>query len=227
MNEPGWDDPGRSDGSMVRAALWLVQIIGEGNTFTKEQLRAAFPGVSQIDRRVRDLRDFGWILDTNASDATLTSDEQRFVQRGVDVWNPADRRAAVRNEATVTSKDRQATFAADGYQCVICGIAGGEGYPDKPSETAILSVGRRTTEVEGEQLVTLMTECKRCRSGVVGRSYSVSEVRALVDELSDDERRKLRRWLARGTRGTTALDRAWSGIRQLSPQLRADFASRI
>lgn len=53
---PRWNDPDFAAGTMVRAALWLLDEIGEGNSFTKEQVREAFPGVSQADRRIRDLR---------------------------------------------------------------------------------------------------------------------------------------------------------------------------
>ena len=58
MVMPRWDDANL--GTMRRAALWLVEVVGEGNSFTKSQLREAFPEVAQIDRRMRDLRDFGW-----------------------------------------------------------------------------------------------------------------------------------------------------------------------
>jgi hypothetical protein len=44
MSPRVWNDPKLKVGSMVRAALWLVEEVGEGNTFTKEQLREAFPG---------------------------------------------------------------------------------------------------------------------------------------------------------------------------------------
>ena len=47
MEQPDWQDP-TAGGAMVRGALWLVQVIGEGSTFTKTQLREAFPGVARI-----------------------------------------------------------------------------------------------------------------------------------------------------------------------------------
>lgn len=216
MPEPRWDDPQLSAGTMVRAALWLIQEVGEGNVFTKEQLRTAFPGVAQADRRVRDLRAFGWVLDTNISDATLSSEEQRFARRGIAVWDSERRRAAERDSAALTNREREAVFASNGYQCVVCGIAGGEVYPDRPSETAVLAVSRRNFErSDGASETRLMTECKRCRSGAVLRNYSLSEVRALVEELELHDLQRLKRWAARGVRGTTSLDRAWNGLRTL------------
>jgi hypothetical protein len=79
-------------GTMVRAALWLVTKVGEGNVFTREQLRAAFPETAQVDRRVRDLRDHGWVIDTNREDPTLSFGESRFVHAGAPVWEPGSRR---------------------------------------------------------------------------------------------------------------------------------------
>ncbi|MGA1827300.1 hypothetical protein [Microbacterium sp.] len=216
MPDPRWDDPSLKAGTMVRAALWLVQEVGEGNTFTKEQLRLAFPGIAQADRRVRDLRDFGWVLDTNASDVTLSAEEQRFSKRGVDVWNADVRRAVKRDDGAISNKQRDAVFAAGGYQCAFCGIAGGEPYPDRPAETAVLLVSRRSIETARggvEQL--LVTECKRCRSGAATRTHSVSEVRAMLEDLDAEDLRRIKRWAVQGIRGTTPLDRAWTGFRAL------------
>ncbi|MET9297445.1 hypothetical protein [Streptomyces sp. NPDC003077] len=87
---PDWTD--QKMGTMVRAALWLVSEVGEGNVFTREQLRAAFPDVAQIDRRVRDLRELGWQIATNRDDALLRPHESRFVRTGEPVWEPGVRR---------------------------------------------------------------------------------------------------------------------------------------
>lgn len=83
---PSWQDS--KLGTMKRAALWLVQVVGEENVFTKAELREAFPDVAQIDRRMRDLRDFGWKIDTKREDIDLDANEQRYVQRGEPVWEP-------------------------------------------------------------------------------------------------------------------------------------------
>lgn len=228
MFEPRWDDPKLNAGTMVRAALWLLQEVGEGNTFTKAQLRDAFPGVAQADRRVRDLRGFGWVLDTNASDATLSSEEQRFARRGVDVWDADQRRSVDRDAGTISNREREATFAANGYQCVICGIAGGEAYPDRPMETAVLAVSRRTIvrRFKSEEQL-LITECKRCRSGAVARTFSVPEVRGLIEDLGPEDRRRIARWATAGVRGTTALDRAWNALRVLPVDERATLMSQV
>ena len=133
---PRWNDPDFAAGTMVRAALWLLDEIGEGNSFTKEQVREAFPGVSQADRRIRDLRNYGWVIHTSSDDAGLNLEEQRLVSAGV----PVRARKLAERFKPRTSRRRNArpTLAHDAFQCVMCGIAGGEAYPDAPSDTAVL-----------------------------------------------------------------------------------------
>jgi hypothetical protein len=58
MALPKWNDPTLRAGTRIRTALWLISEVGVGNSFTKEQHRAAFSGVAQADRRMRDLRDY-------------------------------------------------------------------------------------------------------------------------------------------------------------------------
>src|SRR5262245_19015026 len=134
---PKWNDPNFKAGTMIRTALWLISEVGVGNSFTKEQHRAAFSGVAQADRRLRDLRDYGWVIHTSAEDATLHPDEQRLVKVGSPVWKREGRKKDSKD--AVTAKMRRAVFADSDYQCAVCGIAGGESYPDAPHMTAILA----------------------------------------------------------------------------------------
>lgn len=219
--DPRWDDENQGHGAMVRAGLWLSQEIGEGNVFTKQALRDAFPGISQIDRRVRDLRSYGWEIYTNVNDETLKPHEQRLIRQGIPVWNSSQRRAADANKTAQSNKAREAVFSAANYQCQICGIAAGQPYPDRPAEVAVLGCSNRTLiDKDGKASTLLIAECKGCKSGARERKYSVSAVRSLLEELDDSELRAVQRWNARGTRGTTQLDRAWQGLRQLPAEQR-------
>lgn len=220
---PDWNDP--SAGTMVRGALWLVQVVGEGNTFTKGQLRDAFPGVSQADRRLRDLRDFGWVIFTSSEDASLAAENQRFVKAGVPVWDPAARRASAPQKA-ISAKEKQSVFARDEYMCTVCGIAGGESYVEDPNQTAVLSVTRRTTVLpDGREEILLVAECKRCRAGSDRGPARADEVLADIKELDAGDRRRLLRWMERGRRGTTALERAWNAYRRLPGEARDEVRS--
>lgn len=212
---------------MVRGALWLIQVVGEGNTFTKNQLRDAFPGVSQADRRIRDLRDYGWVLLSSTEDASLLAEEQRFVKMGVPVWDPDARRAAAPQKA-IPSKERQAVLARDHYMCTLCGITGGEAYPDDTVITAVLAVSRRRfIAPDGAERVALVTECKRCRSGLGDAPLSAAAFIDAADALDEGERRRLMRWMERGRRGSTQLDRAWAAYLRVPPDERDRVAARL
>ncbi|OLT27250.1 hypothetical protein BJF79_01080 [Actinomadura sp. CNU-125] len=212
---------------MVRAALWLVQEVGEGNSFTKERLRAAFPGVSQIDRRVRDLRDYGWVILANTEDATLTTEEQRLTKVGAAVWDPKERRAAAPQHA-LSSKQIRAVLERDDFLCTTCGISGGEEYPDDPNRTAVLSVTRRTTLMpDGREQVLLATECKRCRAGSSDSAARADDVAADVRVLDPADQRKLARWIERKRRVSTPLDRVWSAYRRLPPEAQAEISAEL
>lgn len=224
MNLPRWNDS--KAGTMVRGALWLLQEVGEGNVFTKEQLREAFPGVSQVDRRIRDLRDYGWTIFSSADDASLNIDEQRFVKAGVAVWDPAARRQA--QSKSISAGERQAVLAADGYQCVRCGVSGGETYPDSPNETAVIGVSRRQVlQADGTSSERLVTECKRCKSGSGKQPADLRHLLAEVRSLDEEDIRRLRRWVERGRRAPTPLDRVWFGYRQLPEEVRKEFEGTV
>lgn len=197
---------------MVRTALWLLTEVGAGNCFTKEQHRSAFAGVAQADRRLRDLRDYGWVIHTNLEDASLKPSEQRFVSAGLPVWEPGVRRQ--REQQGLSAKERMTILAANNYQCAVCGIAGGEAYPDAPEARAVLSlarVGFVSTERMGE---TFLPYCKRCRAGGGQLSVDMERVLADVRALAPIDQDVLRSWAEQGRGGE--LERLWSTFRRLS-----------
>lgn len=212
---------------MVRGALWLLQVVGIGNTFTKNQLRDAFPGVSQVDRRIRDLRDYGWVVHSSTEDATLLREDQRFVKAGVPVWDPRARRENAPEKA-ISAKERQAVLTRDGHMCTLCGIAGGEPYPDDPVMTAVLAVSRRSVVAnDGREIQALVTECKRCRAGDAPAPLDAQAAVAAAADLSPGELRRLLRWMDRGRRGATELDRAWAAYLRVPPHERRQVAERL
>ncbi|SPT60524.1 hypothetical protein [Actinomadura madurae] len=220
MKPPVWNDPEYKAGTMVKAALWLTQVVGEGNVFTKAALREAFPGVSQIDRRVRDLRDYGWIIRTNTEDATLTAEDQRFVKAGVPVWDPVARSAAAPAKA-ISAKEKQTVLQQDDYMCTVCGVSGGEPYPEDSTQTAVLSVTRvRTVLPDGREKILLVTQCKRCRAGRLREPSRADEVLADIKALEPQDLRRLRRWMKHDRRGSTPLERAWNAYRRLPGEAR-------
>ena len=209
-------------GVMVRGGLWLLQEVGVGNVFTKGNIRAAFPDTSQADRRIRDLRDYGWVLHTRADDASLQLEQTRLVSVGAEVWNPRERRASKSNKG-ISSKARDAIMARDDYMCTVCGLTGGETYPEDATQTAVLTVAKRTGEASGDSWTTL---CKRCKSGGAARVDFARTAHA-VNELAGADRETFIRWAATGRREVSAAERAWSLFLRLPEEDRTTVLARF
>lgn len=213
MTFPKWNDPKLKAGTMIRSALWLISEIGIGNSFTKEKHRQAFSGVSQADRRLRDLRDYGWVIHTNLEDLTLNSSEQRLIKIGQPVWERGIRKHTTTE--SLTAKKRMLIFAENDYQCVVCGIAGGECYPDAQQMTAVLSISRQTICLpNGQDGQMLVCECKRCRAGSGNSTVDVKSLASNIRNLHMEDLAVFLRWASLGRRNP--LDRAWADFRRLS-----------
>lgn len=211
-------------GSMARAALWLLTVVGEGEIFTKGQLREAFSDVAQIDRRVRDLRDHGWRIDTSRDDPSLLQQEQRFVTRGADVWIPG-RSKAPKHKASLTAAQRAKVLHDDNYLCRSCGIGAGEAYEDGGGiELAKLNAARRKVLHSGESELAeyqLVTECKRCGTGGgPDREVDVDALLELVEALSPMERRLFAKWIADDQRSFSPIEKVWGIYRALPRESR-------
>ena len=225
MTTPRWNDPKLKAGTKVKAALWLLSEVGVGNTFTKEQLRRAFPGVTQIDRRLRELRAHDWVIDTRAEDLALSHDEQRFVAPGQPVWlREAEFHFA---GETISAKLRRKTFAENDYQCATCGIAAGETYPEAPHIKAILALSRKNVRLpEGDSRTMLVTECKRCRAGSEARDeLNLAHLLLQIEALDSAERTLFRRWMDAGRR--RPLDHLWGEFRRLPQAAQDEIRKRL
>lgn len=219
MPMPDWDDQSQVRGTMVRTALWLIARVGVGNIFTKEQHREAFRGVAQADRRLRDLRQFGWVIHTNREDVALRPNEQRLVKIGAAVW---ERSARTASKGRLSAKERMRVLAHGNFQCSTCGIAGGESYPDNPTKSAVLTLSQRCFErVDGRCEERWMVECSVCRDGVGSAVTDLTDIRRLMASLSDTDRERLAEWQGHGRRGE--LEKAWIAYRRLPDDLRSEF----
>ncbi|MFJ2773360.1 hypothetical protein [Streptomyces sp. NPDC087300] len=216
MDMPSWTD--QKLGTMKRAGLWLVTVVGEGNIFTKEDVKAAFPGISQADRRVRDLRDHGWQIDTNREDASLGQHEQRFVKQGEPVWQPGK---GTRPSTAITQTQRREVLSRDGNFCRSCGIAPGEIYAGT-YESAQIDIARRVVrQQDGTEKTELVAECNRCRVGGRGAVTDLGEMLRRAEGLSGLDRRMLSVWMDRDRREFSAAERFWADYRTLPGESRA------
>jgi 5-methylcytosine-specific restriction endonuclease McrA len=202
MSLPDWQT--FSGGTTKRAALWLATEVGEGEVFTKTMLRRAFPSVTQIDRRVRDLRDEGWIIQTNREDPSLERDEQRLAKVGGAVWEGSYKSVRV---GQLSATERQAVFRRDGYVCCVCGISAGETYADSPLDRAKLLAARLESSAEdGERWRTV---CQRCHRGKPSIRQAADVLEALATIAPDDQTLFVA-WVMDRNRPTSAADRLWS-----------------
>ncbi|MGW3657523.1 hypothetical protein ACWD6R_18315 [Streptomyces sp. NPDC005151] len=214
---PSWRDTGR--GTMVRCALWLVSEVGVGEVFTKTELRDAFPETSQIDRRMRDLRDRGWRIATNREDPTLTSSEHRFVGMGAEVWKPGQSKAKT-PAASITATQRREIFEADEHLCRVCGITAGEVY-EGGVETAQLDIARRDVLKPGAKVVVeMVTECRRCRVGGRGGQADLAGILGRLGQMSQIERDHFSQWMAADRRDFSMMERLWGEYRTLPAESR-------
>lgn len=201
-----------SGGTMKKAALWLAAMVGEGEIFTKDELRDALPGVSQIDRRVRDLRDHGWIIHTRSEDLDLELNEQRLVHIGAHVWSP-EYRLPTKNSAP-TSKQRREVLESSNHRCVACGATAGEPYFDDILSTAKLTV-------TGSQDHGWIAVCQQCKRGG-SLPTSLAEFQLEYSALTESERDLFAKWTRIGSRESTPLDRVWDKYRHLGQDARSE-----
>jgi hypothetical protein len=221
MSDPDWHT--FAAGTRVRVALWLHSEVGAGGTFTKADLRSAFPGVEQIDRRMRDLRAEGWIISTYQEDRSLAPDELRLVKEGGAVW---DRAYRSRRPRAVTAKERQAALRADDFACVFCGIGAREVFPEHPLRTAKLAVVHLGDAERGVRV--LSTVCDLCiAGGADGAGVTKDSLLAEIDALTPDERRRLADWVRRGMRPRSKEEQLWAWFRRLPGVDRAVVERRL
>ncbi|MDV9171035.1 HNH endonuclease [Streptomyces sp. W16] len=206
---------------MAQAALWLLAVVGEGEVFTKQQLREAFPASSQVDRRIRDLRDHGWVIETRRSDFSLALDEMRFKRAGGPVWDPA---ARARTSRRVTSGVRRLVFERDGHACTRCG---------RPAGEVVLEMAHLAPLGQGgaaDELSNLITLCPNCHATMDRRGNeqpAEADVAEAIDVLSPLERSRLLAWVAMGRRPVTDVDRAWHLYQMLPPAQRDSIKVRL
>jgi hypothetical protein len=204
-------------GSRKKVALWLAQEVKPGNVFTKAQLRDAFPDVQQIDRRMRDLRDDGWQIDTNREDASLGAHELRFVRQGLPVWEQNVQSAGT---MTFTANQRREILQRDSHICRSCGIGPGEPYPDNAGRSQ-LDIARRSVRLpDGTEQKLPVTECTRCRIGRGKDPADVGRLLGQIDRLSPIERRMLADWVSKGHRDFGTAEHLWGEYASLPAEAR-------
>jgi hypothetical protein len=186
--------------SKVKVAEFLAAV-GEGNVFTKLQLFEGVPGVAQVDRRMRDLRELGWRIDNYKTDPRLKPDEYLLAEIGtrIDLGEQPQEPSRPRMPA---ARRREAIERA-GFLCQTCGISAGEAYPEDETQRAVLSVHLVDPAPPIDTgLSNLRVECQRCNAGLRGTGRALptlEDVLARASALGNrEDKRRLYRLMQSG-----------------------------
>ncbi|MCM2427679.1 HNH endonuclease [Streptomyces sp. RKAG337] len=229
MSEVVQDWRDKKLGARIRAALWLRDEVGEGGTFSKQDLRAAVQGKEQVDRRMRDLRPAGWVIKNYRDKPSLQPDELYLEKIGLPIWEKEHRAAGLRQ---ISAKTRRFVYERDGHMCRRCGVGAAEAYPDDPDSHARLTLGHVNSHKSGSaaNAEDLITECARCNETVrhlTGVQMGREQVWDRVKELSRKDKLALHAWMAGDVRPITPVEQAWGMYRQLPAALRDEVAGDL
>lgn len=220
----------RKEASIVRVAKFIAGL-GEGSQFTMQQIREACPGIEQIDRRMRELRELGWQIDTYKTSDSLAPQELRITKIGEPVWEPGSRRRVGRG---ISATIRRQVFDRDGHHCVPCGIGAGESYPGQPGlGKARLTIGHyqpKGRAGDPDDIANLRTECAICNESVRDMTpavVDVSLVRVQMKNLARKDKATLGRWMLQQQRDHTTLEELWMKIRQLPAPIRDELQQEL
>lgn len=203
----------------------LATEVGEGASFTMQSVRDACPGIEQIDRRMRELREVGWVIRTYKDHAGLQPQELFLETIGDRVWEPGYKGTAVQR---ISGPLRREVFARDGNRCQECGIGAGEEYPDYPGRFARMTIGHWLPLARGgtNAKTNLRTECSMCNEtgkNATGTPVDPELVRVKMKALGRSEKAVLLTWMKAGRREFSPLEDVWSQYRSLPAEERSSM----
>ncbi|WP_432524211.1 hypothetical protein [Kineococcus sp. SYSU DK006] len=233
LSTPGFDYHDETLGSRARVALFLATEVGEGGRFRKQALRLAFPGIDQVDRRMRELRTMGWAFDY-ASDPEDQRVRITTVTRiGLHIWNPEVPRPTLGRISAVQSR----RVLERDRVCTICGIAAGEQYAPDDNRTAQLIIQYIVPPSQGgsEEDSNLHVVCLRHSGGQwapqVGKEQVQQVISSFDEELDARARTQFLSWVLRGQRSFTPAERLWAVYQSMGPReretVRSELAQRL
>ncbi len=202
--------------SLVKVATFVASK-GEGGKFTKLEMLEAVPGVAQADRRMRDLRSMGWVIDNYKINPNLSPDQYLVRTIGTRV-DQGEKPVAQRK--TITGAKRRRIFQRDGYVCQSCFTAGGEEFADAPGRKATLTIGHIVPFKRGgtDDDDNLRTECQRCNDEARDNSENPPDAEEVLTEMSRGSRKEkgqMYMWMRANRRNITDQERMFMKWRRL------------
>jgi 5-methylcytosine-specific restriction endonuclease McrA len=111
---------------------------------------------TEVDRRLRELRKYGWKIFSHYEDESLNSNQYKLIEIGQWVWH-----SGWSSSKGVASKIKEKVFKRDDYKCVECGLGPYDTYED--GTKVRLTVGRILPGSKGGayKMNNCRTECSR------------------------------------------------------------------
>lgn len=202
--------------SLVKVATYVASV-GEGGKFTKLNLLEAVPGVAQADRRMRDLRSMGWVIDNYKINPNLSPDQYllRAIGTRVDL---GEKPTGLRK--TITGSKRRRILDRDGHVCQSCFTAGGEEFADAPGRRATLTIGHIKPVARGgtDDDSNLRAECQRCNDEARDNTDNPpdpDEVLTQASRGSRKDKRELYLWMQQNRRAVSDQEQLFIKWRRL------------
>ena len=133
--------------------------VAVGDIVTNDQIRkVAAPG-STYTRRIREMREDGWKIDTHRDDASLKPGEYRLAA-------PPPSTRAYTFSRGISNRLRSAVLERNGFTCQTCGLGAEETDPDTGRQVK-LQVGHIVDRAHGgkDEMSNLRAMCSRCNEG--------------------------------------------------------------
>lgn len=215
MTTPG----SAAEGSSIQRVAAYVASVGVDGTFTMQDVIAKVPNVSQASRRMRDLRDMGWVIDNYKTNASLAPSEYKLRKIGTRV-DQGERH--LKKRSNITAAQRRRILERDGHACAVCGVPAGAPFPDLPDRNAVLSIGHvvpgsRSGPADDRNL---RAECQRCNEETRNNTEDPPSMGEVLDAITNLGARKtkstLLEWMDANQRSQSEIDRVFTQWRRLA-----------
>ncbi|MTI01535.1 HNH endonuclease [Roseibium sp. RKSG952] len=215
-------------GAAKRVAYYLANEVGEGENFDVSTLREQIPKVTQLDRRMRDLRKVGWVIRSYKDLGELKPNELKLEKIGEHVWEDGFKWP----EQGLNAKTRRLVFERDGSRCYVCGIEFGSPYPHAPNVVARGTVGHIIARERGggDDLENLRPECHLCNEqakNLTGSPVDVGLLERNIRQLPRADKKELLKWMVAERRQFSKAENLWIEYQQLPTSQKEKVKSEL
>ena len=156
---------------------------------TREILKVS--GIISGARRIRELREAGWAIDTHNDDASLKPGEYRLKKLPVE-------NTKYEFSTGITGRIRAQVLERNGYTCQMCGIGAGE--IDDTGRKARLHIGHIIDKSHGgtDDLANLRAMCNQCNEGAKNITQEPPRYTWLLSQVrraKNDDQKAILNWL--------------------------------